>query len=57
MPQKMLFLLFTWPERRKCASSENHTSSMWSFGTHFGENIQVGPFDLQTEHLNKTQKP
>ena len=27
LPQKIPFLLFTWPDRRKCASSENHTSS------------------------------
>jgi len=26
LPQKMLFLEFTWPDNRKCASSENQTS-------------------------------
>ena len=43
VPQEMLFLLLI--ERRKCISSENHTSS---FGTHIGENIEIGPFDQQT---------
>ena len=32
LPQKMLFLEFTWPDNRKCASSENQT--LWrKFGT------------------------
>ena len=44
-PQKTLFLLLTWPENKKWASSENQTSSrklMWLQNLVLSKSLEVG---------------